>query len=39
MYFSAAEDEISFDPDDMITHIDMVRVIFSFLLILLFFIS
>lgn len=25
-YVTAAEDEISFDPDDIITHIEMVRV-------------
>lgn len=28
-YQAAAEDEISFDPDDLITHIEMVGVPFS----------
>lgn len=29
-YQAAAEDEISFDPDDPITHIEMVTIIFLF---------
>lgn len=31
-YQAAAEDEISFDPDDVITHIDMVRICNIFLI-------